>query len=646
MVMGVKPSLEFAQMTVEDCIAQSLAFLNLEEIQICRLVSKSWNELCIKGSVNNRDRYTFIQQGTCCYDLLLNKISYTLPCPIMNVNEMTKIESPYIHEYCTIYTNNNEVKKRVYSGNSLVFQFDKSLIGEYVFHAIDVPTGKVIWGLREQEFSEFKPLDVKMKQEKRFNLFKIKFLIQKDKERQEKVRQVFNDQMRLETNVSTQEWQKRLIDMQNELKDIRSFEESREFQEMLQKEKSKFFDDKLLFAYHDLMTKRVILQFDTYLVALNQTDGKYIGVSLLKERPVVMTNNNQPKEELLQFSCPLFPMDKTYIIPSLNEDVQCVTIFDRITLKEITTIKNIPQQIDSIIGKIPTENETFILIKSGSEFHLLSTVGKIITTFRPTDTIHIAKANIYSDENVVFDVDEGKVVFSGFDKDLRGIATGNPLLIYEDSELSLGGLIYLSKLTELEKGAVFGTTITNQIDNASCIKLVQVHVDFERHFRNREKVFNTILTPSLLGVSVLDTPYKQTLPGIGYYLYGEQLFVVLGSNIFDNNDERDNLEDEMEEEEEEMEEEREMILNNDNGDNYCDIYCINILSGTVIWKNKFKAPNNLSKFINIYPRASSLIVECSSPRETIQYILKINNGIVVHKEEISENISTSRIIIS
>ena len=600
MVMGVKPSSELSQMTVEDCISSSLAFMTLEEIQICRQVSKAWNEMCLRGSLKNRDRYTFLNDGRTCFDLLMHSIKYVLPQSIIGRKEMTSIESPYIHDYFIVYTKQGSVKKRVYTGAEKVFILNPSDTRDEVFQVIDVPTGNIVLRFSDSAFQSIKPIDVKMKQEMAFKTFKRELLIEKGKERKERLKEKFNEEMKLQkTILNSLEWQQKLIEFQNEANDLKSYEESSEFQGILEIEKRKFFKDELVFAFYDSATKNIIMQFSNYLVSLDDISGRVKSFVTLT-RKIPETNRSSAREDLEEVTSPLLPLERFYVLKTVTHNV---ILLDRNSLKVVTVLSDHPE-IDYFISPICTDDQTYLLTKSDQGFSLFTTNGQSLTSFAESN-LHITKHNVLS-SGTVFDIDERKVTFSGFDRDRSGLANGKNLVLFEDEENSLGGLVVLSDWTENEEKASFGGLTTELVRKGmSCLKGVGVHVEYETHYKNRDRVVETVLTPSIDWVVPLALPSADidSVPK-AFYLYGDCLYFTCA--YVPKKEEDDSPTSPMIEDEEE---DIDMKLGKEQP---CTILtvCVDIKAGTLVWNNSFVSKQSMTRFIEIFPRSNSLFVKC------------------------------------
>ncbi|EFC43872.1 UBL domain-containing protein [Naegleria gruberi] len=624
MVMGEKPSSEFVSMTVEDCISTSLAFLTLEEIQTCRLVSKSWNQMCLKGSIKNRDRYTFLKDGKSCFDILQSKVIYTLPNTIASLKEMTSIHSPYIHERFEIFNKSGSEQKRVYTGTDYVFIFDPNR-GKDTFQVVDVPTGQTVLSLSEDAFNQIKPLEVKLQQDKAFSTFKRELLTLKDKERRERLRQTFNDTMKnQQVAINSAEWQQRMIELQNEANDTRKFEESYEFQSVVERERKEFFKDNLLFVFYDHLTRKIVLEFPNYIALLDMK-----GVC----RHFVTLRVKLPKEELEEATSSLLPIDKFYIVKTKKHNVH---ILDRMTLREVGLLKDVAN-VDRLISSIVTDdNQIYLLTGSESHFSLLSMTGTTVgDSF--SGNLHVTPNNLFASGSV-FDIDQLKNIFSGFDKDRNNLASGEPLVIFEDEEKSLGGFVYLSPYQANEKKATFGNLPYKK--GCSCLKSVAVNVEHERHFRNREKVVEQVLTPSIVWSVPLEIPAKTSCKS--YYLYGSNIyFACVHKPLKERQQQQEevvDIEDESEETMEEPANEDEMADDVETedlfGDTYLSVYCVDIKSGTLVWtfrKQLSERPNA----VNIYPRSNSMFVETGEQEKTL-YVISLLNGVLTFKTTLSD----------
>lgn len=636
LVMGSKPSSELSQLVVEDCIAASLGFLTLEEIQNCRLVSRSWNVMCLKGSVKNRDRYTFLSDGKTCFDLLQNKTAYVLSEPIQSIYEMTSIHSSYIHDYFNVYTVSGAVKKRVYTGTEMVFIVNMNGIGgtSDVFQAIDVPTGSAILRFSEHTFSDIKPIDVKMKQERAFATFRRELLLKKDKERRDKLRHDFNEQMKLQkTAVNSMEWQQKLILLQNEANDTRKFEESPEFQHLVEVEKKKFFADTLIFAFYDHSTKNIILEFGNYIVSIDPKTGNC-------KNHVTLLSTTQKEEIIEEAVTPILPLEKYYILKTQSNNVM---LLDRQTLKIVFVLKDMTD-IANFICPIKTEEDLYILAESSNgSYSLWTTTGQNVINF-PNESLHVTHHNIFAGSSV-FDIDELKTTFSGFDRDKNYLANGTPLVIFEDKEFSLGGFIHLSKFGKIEKQYSFGAV--EEITRCACFKSVAVNVEYERHFRAREKVVEAKLLPSIQWSVPIAIPYSllSSMPR-SFYLYGDYLYFVcaipsskrkasIREERNDNDEEEDSENDVTEQDEEE--EELETSPPSSSSEKFL-IYCVDIKAGTMVWKDeRFSAANSKTTSIEVFPRANSLFTFFHTTSGTVLMVHILNTGTLTFKTIQSSN---------
>ncbi|KAG2388836.1 hypothetical protein C9374_000275 [Naegleria lovaniensis] len=637
LVMGSKPSSELSQLVVEDCIAASLGFLTLEEIQNCRLVSRSWNVMCLKGSVKNRDRYTFSSDGKTCFDLLQNKTAYVLSEPIQSIYEMTSIHSSYIHDYFNVYTVSGAVKKRVYTGTEMVFIVNTNGIAETsdVFQAIDVPTGSVILRFSEHTFNEIKPIDVKMKQERAFTTFRRELLLKKDKERRDRLKQEFNEQMKLQkTAVNSVEWQQRLILLQNEANDTRKFEESSEFQNLVESERKKFFADTLIFAFYDHSTKNIILEFGNYIVSIDPKTGNC-------KNHVTLVSTTQKEEIIEEAVTPILPLEKFYILKTQSNNVM---LLDRQTLKIVFVMKDIGTDIRNFICPIKTEDELYILAESSNgAYSLWTTTGKNVMDFT-TESLHVTHHNIFAGSSV-FDIDELKQTFAGFDRDRNQLASGTPLVIYEDKEFSLGGFIHLSKFGKIEKQNAFGAV--EELRRCSCFKSVAVNVEYERHFRAQEKVVEAKLVPSIQWAVPIGVPWSlQASMPRSFYLYGDYLYFVCaipsgkrkGSTTSEEtNDDEEEQADENDRSEENDEDDEELDTSHHQHEKYL-LYCLDIKAGTMVWKDeRFSAVNSKTMSIEVFPRANSLFTFFHTTAGTVLMIHILNTGTLTFRTTQSSN---------
>ncbi len=544
LMMGTRPDNKLERLDVNDVIEYAFQFLSIEDVYVCRLVCRSWNDLALDGSTANSDRYCFIgPNASICYDMLLKQKIY----------ENTQLTShkilvePYNTQLFDLTKEDSHLNKSIayrnmYRGTPLIFTYTYGTAGmnavteDFFLTAIDTSSGKnIIW---TKSKSSYKPYSVTLKQQTLMS-YQLTPIVPE---------QVLNIDDMLRDEEEQEEETKPIID---------------------------YTKDELLQVFFSKHSKLVYVQYDSFLVALDPYTGNCVATYDLEsvDEEEEQERTSQRKSVLhrtLMESC-MYDVPNFVLVPIQKK----IIVLNSRTLMPVRTIRT-GHHIRKIIRRYTDEDENdfFNVQSSENTFHLISQRGReMIETETP---VQLGRENLHFGGSV-YSINESKIIFHTRQ---LGASQENYFLMYESQDNMLEGFYAFEANVQVKIDKKRQKTEKKDTERPILkietlkVKLSSIYREYKEKYVNRQKEVYLVCSPALVWEIDLPIPYK-ACENHSYCVYGERLYLLV------------QYKQEIKEDAETDEDEEEIMVDVDTKVRCC-VYCIDIAVGRVIWKNVYK----------------------------------------------------------